>query len=282
MTFLARLSLANRSLVILIAVVLSAFGAFAIPALKQQLLPSLAFPGAFVVAAYPGASPEIVEEQITEPIENSFDGMEGVTEITSTSREGLAQIQVAFDFGVDIDAAVADMQQAVSRIGPSLPDDVDPQVIAGNTDDLPVLVLAVAEDGDQREMADKLDRLTLPEIRSVEGVREAEVTGAREENVVITPDEKKLKEHGLSPAAIGEALRANGTPVPAGNLTKDDKALTVQVGNRIETIEDLKNLYLAPSAAQLQQAQQQAQLQAQQQAASQAQRPTMPGQAPPT
>ncbi|WP_263972327.1 efflux RND transporter permease subunit [Spongiactinospora rosea] len=275
------MSLANRSLVILIAVVLSAFGAFAIPALKQQLLPSLAFPGAFVVAAYPGASPEIVEEQVAEPIENSFDGLEGVTEITSTSREGVAQIQVAFDFGVDIDAAVADMQQAVSQIGPSLPDDVDPQVIAGNTDDLPVLVLAVAEGGDQREMADKLERLTLPEIRSVEGVREAEVTGAREENVVITPDEKKLKKHGLTAAAIGEALRANGTPVPAGNLTKDDKTLTVQVGSRIETIEDLKNLYLAPSPAQLQQAQQQAQLQAQQQAAQQAQRQAMPGQGTP-
>lgn len=77
MTALARLSLANRSLVMMIALVLSAFGVFAIPSLKQQLLPSLSFPGAFVIAPYPGASPEIVEERVTEPIENGFQGLAG-------------------------------------------------------------------------------------------------------------------------------------------------------------------------------------------------------------
>src|SRR6478735_2690058 len=159
MTALARLSLANRSLVIMIAVVLSAFGAFAIPSLKQQLLPSLSFPGAFVVAPYMGASPEIVEEQVTKPIEDSFQGIEGVTEVTSTSQEGMSQVQVAFEYGTDIDAAVAKMQQAVSRIGAQLPDGVDPQVLAGGTDDIPVLVLAVGTGGDERAMADKLQRI---------------------------------------------------------------------------------------------------------------------------
>ncbi|MDF5756708.1 efflux RND transporter permease subunit [Spongiactinospora sp. TRM90649] len=276
MTFLARLSLANRSLVIMIAVVLSAFGAFAIPSLKQQLLPSLSFPGAFVVAPYPGASPEIVEEQVTEPIENSFEGLEGVTEVTSTSREGLSQIQVAFEFGTDIDAAVNDMQEAVSGLNSQLPDDVDPQIVAGNTDDLPVLVLAVGDGGDQREMAEKIERVMLPEIRSVDGVREAEVNGARGENIVITPDEKVLKAHGLPPTAITDALRANGTPIPAGSLTKDEKALTVQVGTRLDTLDDLKNLYLTPPAQQI------AQQQAQQQALTQQRMAQLPpGQAPP-
>ncbi|GAA2881809.1 efflux RND transporter permease subunit [Streptosporangium fragile] len=259
MTALARLSLANRSLVIMIALVLSAFGVYAIPALKQQLLPSLSFPGAFVVASYAGAAPEIVEEQVTEPIENSFQGLEGVTEVTSTSREGMSQVQVAFEYGTDIDAAVADMQQAVSRIEAQLPDGVDPQVVAGGTDDIPVMVLAVGDGGDQRAMADKLERVVVPELQGIEGVREAAVTGTRDEVVTITPDAGKLARRGLAPTAVADALRANGQPVPAGSLSEDGLSLTVQVGSRISTVKQLEDLYLLPAAvpAQVQQAPQQ-------------------------
>ncbi|MEV7013183.1 efflux RND transporter permease subunit [Streptosporangium sp. NPDC051022] len=261
MTALARLSLANRSLVVMIAVVLSAFGAFAIPSLKQQLLPSLSFPGAFVIAPYLGASPEIVEEQVTKPIEDSFQGIEGVTEVTSTSREGMSQVQVSFEYGTDIDASVSKMQQAVARIGGQLPDGVDPQVLAGSTDDIPVLVLAVDAGGDERAMADKLQRIMVPELQGIDGVREAAVTGTRDETVVITPDAKKLAKKGLAPTAVADALRANGQPIPAGSLTEDKTSLTVQVGSRIGSIEDLRNLYLPPAAAPAQ-APQQAQQQA--------------------
>ncbi|WP_436762209.1 efflux RND transporter permease subunit [Streptosporangium sp. V21-05] len=248
MTSLARLSLANRSLVIMIALVLSAFGLFAIPSLKQQLLPSLSFPGAFVAASYPGASPEIVEEQVTEPIENSFQGLEGVSEVTSTSREGMTQVQVAFEYGTDIDAAVAEMQQAISRIEAQLPDGVDPQVLSGGTDDIPVMQLAVGDGGDQRVMAERLGRLVVPELQAVEGVRAATVTGTRDEVVTITPDVRKLALLGLSPTAVAEVLRANGQPVPAGSVTEDKVSLTVQVGSRVSTLEELKDLYLTPAA----------------------------------
>lgn len=259
MTALARLSLANRSLVIMIAVVLSAFGAFTIPSLKQQLLPSLSFPGAFVVAPYPGASPEIVEDQVTKPIEDGFQGIEGVNEVTSTSTEGMSQVRVAFEYGTDIDAAVGKMQQAVSRIGTRLPDGVDPQVLAGGTDDIPVLVLAVGTGDDERAVADRLERVMVPELQGISGVREAKVTGARDETVVITPDLKKLAARGLAPTAVADALRANGRPIPVGGLTEDKTSLTVQVGNRIASLEDLRNIYLPPAAAQVpQQAQQQA------------------------
>ncbi|MEU4572725.1 efflux RND transporter permease subunit [Nonomuraea sp. NPDC023979] len=268
MTALARLSLANRSLVILIAVVLSAFGAFTIPQLKQQLLPSLSFPGAFVVAPYPGASPEIVEEQVTEPLEDAFQGLAGMESMTSTSKEGLAQIQVAFAFGTDIEQSVSKMQQAVSRVQSRLPADVEPQVVAGNTDDLPVLVLAVGDGGDPRAMADKLRQVMVPELQAVEGVREAEVTGTRDEVVTITPDVKKMALAGVSAAQIPEVLRANGTPIPAGTLVDDGKSLTVQVGSRVDSLAELKGLYLTPAQPQAQQpaARQQVPQQAQQQA----------------
>ncbi|GGQ31399.1 efflux RND transporter permease subunit [Streptosporangium pseudovulgare] len=249
MTALARLSLANRSLVILIAVVLSAFGAFAIPSLKQQLLPSLSFPGAFVVASYPGASPEIVEEQVTAPVEDAFQGLAGVEEVTSTSREGSAQVQVAFAYGTDIDDSVAKMQQALSRISARLPEGVDPQVISGGTDDIPVMTLAVGTGGDEQAMAERLERLVVPQLQGIAGVRQATVTGTRKETVVITPDPVKLAARGIAATAIADALRANGQPVPAGSLVADGRSLTVQVGRRISSIEDLRDLYLAPAVA---------------------------------
>ncbi|MEV0146765.1 MULTISPECIES: efflux RND transporter permease subunit [unclassified Nonomuraea] len=250
MTAFARLSLANRTLVILVAVVLSAFGAFTIPQLKQQLLPSLAFPGAFVMASYPGASPEIVEDQVTEPLEDAFQGLDGMEQMTSTSKEGLAQIQVAFAYGTDVEASLNKMQQAVSRVQSQLPSGVEPQVGAGNTDDIPVMVLAVGDGGDSRAMADKLRQVMLPELQGVKGVREATVTGTRDEVVTITPDLGKMAKAGVSATQIPDVLRANGTPVPAGTLTSDGRSLTVQVGARVDSVAKLKALYLTPAQPQ--------------------------------
>ncbi|GAA3692751.1 efflux RND transporter permease subunit [Nonomuraea antimicrobica] len=248
MSAFARLSLLNRSLVILVSLVLSAFGVFTIPQLNQQLLPSLSFPGAFVIAAYPGASPEIVEDQVTAPLEDSFQGLAGMEQMTSTSKEGLAQIQVAFEYGTDIEGSLNKMQQAVN--GVTLPDGVDPQVVAGNTDDLPVLVLAVGDGGDERAMADKLRRIVVPELQSVDGVREASVTGTRDEVVTIKPDSGKMTRAGVSAAQIPDVLKANGTPIPAGTLTSDGQSLTVQVGTRVDSVAKLKDLYLTPAQPQ--------------------------------
>ncbi|GAB3162265.1 efflux RND transporter permease subunit [Microbispora hainanensis] len=248
MTSLARLSLGNRTLVIMIAVVLAGFGLFAIPSLKQQLFPSLEFPAAFTVASYPGAAPEIVEEQVTKPIESAFQGIAGVTDITSTSREGMSQVQVAYEYGTDIDQMIGKMQQAVSRIKAQLPADVDPQVVAGSTDDIPVMAIAVGDGGDQHAMADKIEKIMVPELQSIEGVRDVTVSGAAEQQVVITPDQGRLALLGLSAAAIPDLLRANGVSIPAGTLTEGGKSLTVQIGDPVRTVKDLENLYLTPAA----------------------------------
>ncbi|GAA4190531.1 efflux RND transporter permease subunit [Microbispora amethystogenes] len=249
MTSLARLSLANRALVIMVALVLAGFGLFAIPSLKQQLFPSLEFPAAFTVASYPGAAPDIVEEQVTKPIESAFQGIAGVTDITSTSREGMSQVQVAYEYGTDIDQMTGKMQQAVSRIKAQLPADVDPQVVAGSTDDIPVMAIAVGDGGDEHAMADKIERIMVPELQSIEGVRDVTVSGAREQQVVITPDLGKMAFLGLSAAAIPDLLRANGVSIPAGTLTEDGKSLTVQIGDPVRSVKDLENLYLTPASA---------------------------------
>ncbi|MEO3923673.1 efflux RND transporter permease subunit [Micromonosporaceae bacterium B7E4] len=244
MSFLARLSLANRGLVALIAIVVTAFGVYAVPSLKQQLLPSLEFPAAFIIAPYPGAGPEVVEEQVAEPIENSIQGIAGLTKVTSTSQEGSATLQVEYEFGTDLDDAVNKMQTALNRIEAQLPENVEPQVIAGSTDDLPAVVLAAAGNGDERALADKLAETVVPELESIDGVRTVEVTGARDEQVVITPNPARLAASGVAPTAIGEALRANGVTIPAGALTEADQTRTVQVGGRIGSVEELAGIFL--------------------------------------
>ncbi|MGC5021638.1 efflux RND transporter permease subunit [Micromonospora sp. DT47] len=248
MSLLARSSLANRGLVALIAVVTAVFGAFAVPSLKQQLLPSLEFPGAFVVAVYPGAAPEIVESQVTEPIENSIQGIPGLEKVTSVSREGSATVSVQFEFGTDIDDAANKMQTALSRIDVQLPDAVDPQVITGSTDDVPAVVLAATGGGDERALAEKLRATVVPELEGIDGVRTVAVTGTRDQVVTITPDPAKFAAAKLAPTAIGAALKTNGIAVPAGALTDGAKTLPVQVGTPITTLDELRGIVLTPTA----------------------------------
>ncbi|MEV0153227.1 efflux RND transporter permease subunit [Micromonospora sp. NPDC050686] len=246
MSLLARFSLANRGLVALIAVVTAAFGAFAVPSLKQQLLPSLELPAAFIVAVQPGAAPEIVEAQVTEPIENSLRGVPGLEKITSTSREGSATVVVQYTYGIDVDDMVNKMQAALGRIDGQLPDGVEPRVLVGSTDDLPAVVLAAsAADGDEQALVGRLRDSVVPELEGIEGVRSVALTGARDSVVVIAPDARKLAAHRLAPTAIAEALKGNGVAVPAGTVTDGSRSLPVQVGGPIGSIEQLREIVLA-------------------------------------
>ncbi|MER7279795.1 efflux RND transporter permease subunit [Dactylosporangium sp. NPDC000244] len=248
MSFLARLSLANRGLVAIIAIVVLGFGAIAIPKLKQQLIPSIDFPAAFVVASYPGVSPDIVEEQVTKPIEGALQGVPGLTDITSTSREGIATVQVSFDFGSSVDDITNKMNTAISRIRTQLPSDVDPQVIAGSTDDLPAVVLAASRSGDQIAFAQQLNQVVVPELQGIEGVRQVEVTGAETQNVLITLNPEKAFPAGVNAQSLTAALKSNGVSFPAGTLTEGDKSLAVQVGGTLTTLDELKNLNVTPTA----------------------------------
>ncbi|SCE82224.1 hydrophobic/amphiphilic exporter-1, HAE1 family [Micromonospora viridifaciens] len=251
MSLLARFSLANRGLIALIALVTTAFGAYAVPSLKQQLLPSLEFPAAFIVAAYPGAAPEIVESQVAEPIENGLQGIPRLEKITSTSREGLTTVQVWYEFGTDLDDVVNKMQAALNRIDGQLPEGVDPQVVAGSTDDLPVVVLAAAGGDDEQVLAETLRREVVPELEAVDGVRTVALTGTRDPVVMITPDPAKLAAARLAPTALAQALRTNGVAVAAGAVADGDRSLPVQVGTPVRTVDELRGIVLTTAPATL-------------------------------
>jgi HAE1 family hydrophobic/amphiphilic exporter-1 len=249
MSWLSRFSLAQRALVGLMSIIALVFGAIAIPQLKQQLLPTIELPVVSVLAPYQGASPDVVEKQVVEPIEDSLEAVDGITGVTSTASEGNALIMASFDYGNGTDQLVADVQQAVNRVRAQLPDDVDPQVIAGSTDDIPTVVLAVASDQDQQALADQLDRTVVPTLEDIDGVGQVTVDGVRDLQVTVTPDEAKLAKAGLSTTALSQALQAGGVTVPAGSFDEDGANRTVQVGGGFTSLEQIENLMVRGQGA---------------------------------
>ncbi|MCX5313558.1 efflux RND transporter permease subunit [Streptomyces sp. NBC_00154] len=246
MSWLSRFSLAQRALIGLISIVALVFGAIAIPQLKQQLLPTIELPMVSVLAPYQGASPDVVEKQVVEPLENTIKSVDGVTGVTSTASEGNAVIMASFDFGDEgTKQLVADIQQAVNRARVQLPDDVDPQVIAGSTDDIPTVVLAVTSDKDQQALADQLDRTVVPALEDIDGVGQVTVNGVQDLQVSITPDDKKLAAAGLNAGSLAQALQAGGATVPAGSFSEQGKSRTVQVGGAFTSLKQIEDLRVA-------------------------------------
>ncbi|MFF6905089.1 efflux RND transporter permease subunit [Streptomyces sp. NPDC012389] len=243
MSWLSRFSLAQRALIGLISVVALVFGAIAIPQLKQQLLPTIELPMVSVLAPYPGASPDVVEKQVVEPLENSLKAVDGVEGITSTASEGNALIMATFDFGDEgTKQLVADIQQAVNRARAQLPPTVDPQVIAGSTDDIPTVVLAVTSDKDQQALADQLDRTVVPALQDIDGVGQVTVDGVQELQVSVVPDDKKLAAAGLNAGTLAQALQAGGATLPAGSFSEAGKNRTIQVGGGYTSLKQIEDL----------------------------------------
>ncbi|MEU9924628.1 efflux RND transporter permease subunit [Streptomyces griseoluteus] len=245
MSWLSRFSLAQRALIGLMSLIALVFGLIAIPQIKQQLLPTIDLPMVSVIAPYQGASPDVVEKQVVEPIEDSLQGVDGVTSVTSTASEGNAVIMASFDYGNDTKRLVTDVQQAVNRARAQLPDTVDPQVVSGSTDDMPTVVLAASSGTDQQALADKLDRTVVPALKDIDGVGRVQVTGVRDLQVAVTPDDAKLAKAGLSPAALIPALQAGGASVPAGSFDEHGANRTVEVGGGFTSLDQIEDLRVA-------------------------------------
>ncbi|MBO3088949.1 efflux RND transporter permease subunit [Cellulomonas dongxiuzhuiae] len=256
MSRLARLSLANRSVVALVTVAIAVFGWFSLGSLKQELIPSLQIPTAVVVAVDPGSSPELVEQQLTEPIEQAVSAVADVESVTSTSATSVSTTTVELTYGVDVDARAQDIQQAVDRIRSALPEGVDPMVVTGSIDDLPVVQLAVAGTPDdvregedpQAALARIVEDVVVPRLEQVDGVRDVAVTGVAEQAVTITLDLPALTAAGLSPAAVQTILQDNGVVLPTGTVDEGDLTLSVQAGSPITSVDDLRALPLLGSA----------------------------------
>ncbi|MBW4096009.1 MAG: efflux RND transporter permease subunit, partial [Acidobacteria bacterium] len=242
---LAKLSLRNRALIALITIFAIVFGVITMGSLKQELIPSLEFPQITVVTSMPGASPEVVDKQVSEPLETALNAVEGLDSSTSTSRSGVSTINLSFAYGTNLDRARNQIDRAISTTRTSLPDGTNPQAIAGSISDFPILYMAVSSDKSLSALNGDLQRLVVPKLQKIDGVRGADVTGANTVHIQIQPDQGKLLASGASISAISDALKNNGTLIPAGSLTNDGKTLSVEVGSPVDSLDAVKSLPLA-------------------------------------
>ncbi|PZQ87473.1 MAG: hydrogenase expression protein [Leifsonia xyli] len=248
MSLLSVFSLRNRALIALLTVVVALFGGYALTALKLELFPSLTLPNVTIVTSYPGASPEVVENDVSTPIESAIQGVEGLDSTSATSSAGVSTVQASFVYGTDLTRAEQKVELAIGRIKSQLPSAVDPQVVTFSIGDFPVVQLAVTSQLDAADLASRLETLTVPALEQTDGVSAATVYGATGQRITITPDAAKLAERGLSTQAIRDALKANGMLIAAGTVDEGDKTLTVQAGVKIDSTDTLGALPLLGSA----------------------------------
>ncbi|WP_404437342.1 efflux RND transporter permease subunit [Microbacterium aerolatum] len=255
MSNLAVLSLRNRALIALITIVAAVFGGLALTNLKQELIPSLELPALVVMTTYPGASPEVVENDVSTPIETAIQGVPGLESTSATSTTNASIIQATFTYGENLATAEQKMQQAINRISSTLPEDVEPQVLSVSIDDFPVIQVAVTGFEDAETAQADLENVAIPALEDVDGVNAAEIVGGLGQQITITPDpstgsgtEALLGGQSTS-QAIRDALQQNGTLFPGGDITEDGQTLTVQTGAKIASVDEIAALPLVGTDA---------------------------------
>jgi multidrug efflux pump subunit AcrB len=242
MTSLTRLSLANRMIVGLATLAIIVFGVLATLNLKQELLPSIQVPTAIVTASYPGVSPQIVADDVSTPLETALSGVSGVTKVQSTSTNGIATITVEWEYGLDPDKVVADVRNAVDGVAPTLPEDVETEVLTGSTDDIPVLLLAVASDASLDEAGRQVENVAIPELSGIDGVRSVTVTGENTTQLLVTLRPKDLRKHDVTAQAVTQTVQGQATVTPAGSSFDEDLELAVEVGTSPNTVKQFQAL----------------------------------------
>ena len=245
---LAVLSLKNRALIALVTIVAAIFGSLALVNLKQELIPSIEFPALMVITTYPGASPEVVNTDVSTPIETAIQAVPGLETTTATSTTNASVVQASFAYGTDLGTAEQKMAQAINRISSQLPESADPQVLLLSIDDLPAVQLAVSG-GDAQTIQSRLENIVVPELEKIDGVNQATIVGATTQRVVITPDQARLAAAGFTQQAITDALEQNGVLFPGGAITEGDQTLTVQTGTKITSVEEISALPLVATNA---------------------------------
>jgi HAE1 family hydrophobic/amphiphilic exporter-1 len=228
--------------------IIGVFGLLSVGNLKQELIPSIEIPSAAIVTAYPGASPEVVDSQVSVLVENAVIGLEGLESTTVTSSTGLSLLRVSFEFGTSTSEATERLNNSISAVESSLPSDVTPQVISGSFDSVPIIVLAIsANNGDNETLSAELDKIAPSIFRQVDGIRDIAVSGGKQKRLNLELNQVALAQNGFSQRDISAALRANGLVLPVGSLTDADGSISIQMGNAVDTVSMVEALPLIPA-----------------------------------
>lgn len=241
MSFLTSLALRRQSVVILVVLLVLAVGVYTFNQLERELFPEIEFPNIFILTLFPSANPETVEREVTEPIEEAIDGIQGLKEIQSTSSANLSLVQVTFEFGEDMKEAERTIQSSLSGI--DFPVDVkDPQVTRLNNNTFPVLQLSVKGDRDIPSLQRLVDDLVIPQIDRIDGIFSVDVLGKVDEQVTVTVDTGKLEDLGLSMAQVTDAIRGNNSSFPAGQIDQAGSTFPVRATHELGSLQDIREV----------------------------------------
>ncbi|WGM30746.1 Multidrug resistance protein MexB [Brevundimonas sp. NIBR11] len=226
------------------AIVLCVIGAAAFFFLPVRELPDVDPPVVSVSTSYAGASAEVIENRITEPIEQQVAGIQGIERITSSSRDGRSNVTLEFALDRDIDVAASDVRDRVSRVQGRLPDQADPpEVSKADSDSAPIMILFLRSSSMNRlELTDYADRNLLDRLATVPGVAQAQIYGEQRYAMRIWLDAAALGARGLTVSDVEQALTSQNVELPAGALESTDKDYTVRVARTYARPQDFAQL----------------------------------------
>ena len=252
---IVRWCLANKSVVILATLLLIGSGAYATTRLNQELLPDISFPIITISTPVAGAGPDLVDEQVTQPVEDAINGVEGIESVRSTSSQGFSVVVVEFDLDADTEEAESDLQTALDGI--QLPSQAgDPEVESQSASEFPILSLSLAaRDGDLAFLTKYAEDEVVSAIEEVDGVASVDVIGGAEKRIQVDLDPDKIKKKGLSTDAVIGAISGAEVDAPVGSVSVDGRETPVNTTSELGGTRALEDLSVgvdsgeAPSAA---------------------------------
>ena len=229
-----------------LSLVLILVGLMAFSRLTIREYPNIDEPQVSVNTGYAGASAEIIESQVTQVLEGSLAGIEGIDTIESSSRAESSRITIRFRAGVDIDTATSDVRDRVSRVRRSLPDDIsEPTIAKVEADAQPIIFLIVKSTKlDALALTDYVDRFVVDRFKNLDGVADVSVNGERRYAMRIWIDHQKLAGLGLTVQDVESAIRAQNAEIPAGRVEGSDREFTVLSRTSLGTAEEFAKVKL--------------------------------------
>jgi multidrug efflux pump len=243
---LSELGIQRPVLAIVCSLVLTLFGVVAYGFLGVREYPAVDPPIVSVSADYVGASPAVIASQITEPLEQQINGIDGIRVLSSTSNEERSRIRVEFEVGSDLEAAANDVRDRVSRAIRNLPPDAEPPTVEkSDADSEPILFLSVQSDRhDILEVSDFADRVVRERIQTIPGVSNVRLFGEKKYAMRLWLDPIRLAAHGLTPLDVQAALTRQNVDLPSGRLEGSAVEMSLRTAGRLLTEEDFEAMIL--------------------------------------
>ncbi|HET8865444.1 MAG TPA: efflux RND transporter permease subunit, partial [Gracilimonas sp.] len=243
---ISSLSIRRPVLATVMSLVILILGIVAFTFLGIREYPATEPPIVTVSTSYTGANAEIIESQITEPLEEEVNGIAGIRTMTSTSREGRSTITVEFELEIDLNDAANDVQSRVSRAVRNLPPDADPPVVSkADADASPIVFLNVRSD--KRNLLDLSDVAFndfKERVQTIPGVSSVQIWGEKEYAMRLWMDPLRLAAYKLTPLDVQQALQRENVELPSGRIEGDLTELTVRTQGRLYEPEEFNNLII--------------------------------------